>query len=72
MRLIAGVWRTAGSWRSSAFVLALPAYHGADGALGAGVRRGPERADARFYRMVNEIPALLMVAIVILVVVKPF
>ena len=27
---------------------------------------------ARFYRMVNEIPALFMVAIVILVVVKPF
>src|ERR1700755_1909028 len=27
---------------------------------------------ARFYRIVNEVPALLMVAIVILVVVKPF
>jgi putative membrane protein len=26
----------------------------------------------RFYRMVNELPALLMVGIVILVVVKPF
>lgn len=28
--------------------------------------------DARFYRMMNEVPTLLMVAIVILVVVKPF
>jgi protoporphyrinogen IX oxidase len=27
---------------------------------------------ARFYRMVNEVPTLLMIAIVILVVVKPF
>ena len=27
---------------------------------------------ARFFRMVNEMPALLMIAIVILVVVKPF
>ena len=27
---------------------------------------------ARFYRIVNEVPALLMIAIVILVVVKPF
>ena len=27
---------------------------------------------ARFYRLVNELPALLMVAIVILVIVKPF
>jgi putative membrane protein len=28
--------------------------------------------DARFYRVMNEVPAVLMVAIVILVVVKPF
>jgi putative membrane protein len=26
----------------------------------------------RFYRMINELPTLLMIAIVILVVVKPF
>ena len=26
----------------------------------------------RFYRMVNEVPTILMIAIVILVVVKPF
>jgi putative membrane protein len=30
------------------------------------------RRSARYYRVVNEIPALLMVAIVILVIVKPF
>jgi protoporphyrinogen IX oxidase len=28
--------------------------------------------DARFYRIVNEVPTLILVAIVILVVVKPF
>jgi putative membrane protein len=27
---------------------------------------------ARFYRMVNEVPTVLMIAIVILVIVKPF
>jgi putative membrane protein len=30
------------------------------------------RRSARFYRMVNEAPTLLMIAIVILVIVKPF
>ena len=30
------------------------------------------RRPARFYRMVNEIPAILMIGIVIMVVVKPF
>jgi protoporphyrinogen IX oxidase len=30
------------------------------------------RHSARFYRMVNEVPTVLMIAIVILVVVKPF
>jgi len=30
------------------------------------------RQPARFYRIMNEVPALLMVAIVILVIVKPF
>ena len=30
------------------------------------------RHSARFYRMINEVPTLIMIAIVILVVVKPF
>jgi len=30
------------------------------------------RHDQRFYRMVNEVPTLLMIGIVILVIVKPF
>jgi putative membrane protein len=33
---------------------------------------GNNRRTARFYRMVNELPALLMAGIVILVVVRPF
>jgi putative membrane protein len=33
---------------------------------------GRNRRPARFYRMINELPALLMVGIVILVVVRPF
>jgi len=30
------------------------------------------RHSQRFYRMINEVPTVLMIAIVILVVVKPF
>jgi putative membrane protein len=34
--------------------------------------RGANTKSQRFYRLVNEVPAVLMVLIVILVVVKPF
>jgi putative membrane protein len=55
-----------------AFVLALAAYHGL---LVRWVRAFTEDRNtrpARFFRMVNELPALFMVAIVMLVVLKPF
>ncbi len=53
-------------------VVLLSAYHGY---LAASVRRFAEDRNtksARFWRMMNEIPALLMIGIVILVIVKPF
>ncbi len=34
--------------------------------------RGNYRHDGRYYRMMNEVPTLLMVGIVIIVIVKPF
>ena len=55
-----------------ALVLALSAYHGLlamwtrDFALDRNTR------SARFYRIANEVPTLLMIGIVILVVVRPF
>jgi putative membrane protein len=55
-----------------AFVLALAAYHGL---LVRWVRAFTEDRNtrpARFFRMVNELPALFMVVIVLLVVLKPF
>ena len=63
-----------GGWLHAkiALVLAMSAVHGY---LSASVRRFAEdRNDrpARHWRIVNEVPTLLMVAIVILVVVKPF
>lgn len=54
------------------FVLALLVYHGLVARWVWAFARDERVHPARFYRMVNEIPALFMVAIVILVVVKPF
>ncbi len=53
-------------------VLALSGYHGwMKGRLRALAEQRNDKS-ARYYRIANEIPALGMVAIVILVVVKPF
>ncbi len=52
-------------------VAALIGFHGYCGVLAARFRRKENRHSARFYRLFNEVPAVLMLAIVILVVVKP-
>ena len=64
----------AGGWLHAkiALVLAMSAMHGY---LSASVRRFAEDRNtksSRHWRMMNEVPTLLMVGIVILVVVKPF
>ena len=65
-------WRQGWIWAKLALVLLLTVFHGflerwrRDFAAGRNARR------ARFYRIVNELPTLAMIAIVILVVVKPF
>lgn len=53
------------------FVLALFAYHGYCGVLVKRLARDEMRSHA-FYRVFNELPVLLLFAIVILVVLKPF
>ena len=55
-----------------ALVLALVAYHVWCVRLAAAFARRENRRSARWLRWFNEVPALLLVAIVILVVVKPF
>ena len=65
-------WRQGWIWAKLALVLLLTFFHGflerwrRDFAAGRNAHR------ARFYRIVNELPTLAMIAIVILVVVKPF
>jgi putative membrane protein len=59
-------------WSKLALVTLLSVYHGF---LSLSVRRFAEDRNpysGRFWRIMNEVPALLMIAIVILVVVKPF
>nr|WP_184053818.1 CopD family protein [Sphingomonas aerophila] len=55
-----------------AFVLALSGYHGWAVSYAKKLARGEARLSGRTLRMINEVPALAAVAIVILVVVKPF
>jgi putative membrane protein len=55
-----------------ALVALLLVYHGACWKWMIDFREGRNRRGHRFYRVVNEIPVLLLAGIVILVVIKPF
>jgi protoporphyrinogen IX oxidase len=61
-------------WMQAKFVLvlAVSALHGLNAKWTKDFAADRNRRPARFYRIMNEVPALLMVAIVILVIVKPF
>lgn len=53
-------------------VLLLSGYHGFLGAYRRQFAAGTNRKSARWWKIVNEIPTVLLVAIVALVIVKPF
>lgn len=53
-------------------VLGIIAYHGLLERHLAAFQRGERLKNQRFYRLINEIPTLLLIWIVIFVVVKPF
>ncbi len=55
-----------------ALVLAMSAMHGALSRWVKDFAADKNTRPARFYRIANEVPTVLMIAIVILVVVKPF
>ena len=54
------------------FVVLLSSYHGMLVYFVRAFAKDGNRRSARFFRLINEIPALIIVVIVILVVVKPF
>lgn len=55
-----------------ALVIAMTATHFYLGALGRKFRANQNAHPSRYYRILNEAPTLLMIAIVALVIVKPF
>lgn len=55
-----------------ALVITLSGFHGMFSRWRRDFERGENRKNQRFFRIVNEVPAVLMMLIVILVVVKPF
>lgn len=65
-------WREGWLHAKVTLVIAMSAVHG----FLAGSRRrlasGTDRRSAKFYRILNEGPTLLLIAIVVLVIVKPF
>ena len=82
---LVGVWVTGlwlaiqGHWFSSGWLhaklLLVVLMSGVHGLLAASTRRFANDANtrpARFFRIVNEVPTVLMIGIVVLVVVKPF
>ena len=58
-------------WTKLVGVLALYAYHGYCGRLLRAFANDANTHGERFYRWFNEVPAILLIAIVVLVVVKP-
>ena len=80
LAVLFGVWlwlawfRDAGGWLHAklALVAALVVYHAWCGRLLADLRHDRNRRTHVWYRWFNEAPVLALVAVVILVVVKPF
>ena len=68
----AGLYRSGWLHAKLALVLAMSAMHGMFVRYVRDFADDRNRHTQRFYRIVNEVPTLLMIAIVILVVVKPF
>jgi putative membrane protein len=68
-----GGWLTAGWWHAKlVLVLGLSALHGMFSAWVRDFAADRNVRPARFYRIVNEAPTLLMIGIVVLAIVKPF
>lgn len=53
-------------------VVLLSAFHVYLGKLASGFAKNSNQHSAKFYRMINEVPTVLMIGIVILVIVRPF
>lgn len=68
----AGLFRAGWLHGKLALVLALSALHGINAKWVKDFAHDRNARSARFYRIANEVPTLLMIVIVVLVIVKPF
>jgi len=68
----AGLWRDGWLHGKLALVLGLSAVHSVNAKWVKDFAGDRNRRSARFYRIANEVPTVLMIGIVILVIVKPF
>lgn len=59
-------------WLKLLLVAAMLGFHGMLERHAARFRDGRETGTGRYFRMINEIPTVLLIGIVILVIVKPF
>jgi putative membrane protein len=65
-------WRRGWIWAKLAAVVLLTIFHALLARWHRDLARGSDAHSVRFYRIVNELPTLLMIVIVLLVVAKPF
>jgi putative membrane protein len=65
-------WHRGWVWAKLVVVVALTAFHGVLGRWRQGFAANRNTHAPRFFRVVNELPTVALIAIVILVVVKPF
>jgi protoporphyrinogen IX oxidase len=65
-------WRMGWIWAKLAVVIGLTVFHMALSRWRGTFSADRNRLSTRFFRMINELPTLALIAIVVLVVVKPF
>ena len=65
-------WHRGWIWAKLGLVVLLTVFHILLGYWRRNLARGRNIHSARFYRVMNELPTVVMIAIVVLVVVKPF
>jgi len=72
--LVLNIGLAAGGWLHAKLLLVflLSGFHGALSKYRKEFERGERKRSAKFYRMINEVPALFIIVIVLLVVPKPF
>jgi putative membrane protein len=72
LAFIGDLWDQPWLWTKLALVLILSGVHGMFSRWRRDFEHDRNARPARFYRLINEVPTVLMVGIVVLVIVKPF